>query len=246
MRSSMLRALPLLGPGSFVLTLSIVIVAAACGGSGTPTTPAQRAANRNPVIAAVNVEPTFGVAYLTTFTASAQASDPDGDPLTYTWVVTDSARGQVLSSAGSEIRSAFPMALYAATARLTVTDGRGGSATRDSVTFVNGSADNEWMATSSAFPGTALFYVRLQQDSVGGLAGQLLTSGGAFVGSVDSGRIEAQGSVMLRLRFNSGVAFTISGQMQRNGFQILGNFTNTTATLNGRPLNGLPVTLEID
>jgi hypothetical protein len=103
-----------------------------------------------------------------------------------------------------------------------------------------------WVVTSSAFPGI-MFYLRLLQDSTGAVAGQIIDISDTFLGSAASGRIDAQGRLLaLRLRFNSGADVTISGQMQRDGFQVVGNFSNTTSRFNGVPLNGLPVTLEID
>jgi hypothetical protein len=114
------------------IAILAVCLFAACGGGttptptpSTPTTPSPPA-NRSPVISALNIEPTFGIAYLTTFGISAQASDPDGDAVTYSWTIADTVRGQVQSFTGAEVRSAFPMSLISAVARLTVTDGRGG------------------------------------------------------------------------------------------------------------------------
>lgn len=239
--------------------LFLVLMLAGCGGSPQPTTPTAPTttlppapANRNPAISRLNVSPTFGIAYLTPFTISALASDPDGDALTYSWAFIDSFRGQVLTATGPDVRLVFsvPWPLGSVIARLTVTDGRGGSAIQDSVAFVVGSMSTDWEVKSPAFPGIIMFYLSLRQDSTGVVAGEITNAAGDILGRTDPaapGRIDAQGQLTrLRLKFDNGADLTISGQMQPNGFEVLGNFTNTTATFRGIPLNGLPVILHID
>ncbi len=76
--------------------------------------------NRNPV-AQMAASPTSGAAPLTVSFSASGSSDPDGDPLTYAWEFGDGATGAGLTSSHVYANSGT----Y--TARLTVSDGRGGS-----------------------------------------------------------------------------------------------------------------------
>ena len=122
------------------LLLAFVLAQAACGGS-SPTTPMSPAGtNRAPVVNSVTVNPPFGIQDRTQFSFSAGASDPDGDPLTYTWSIggssfTGSNVATTLATGGALIGS------------VTVSDGRGGS-TNGSQTFVVGTLTGAWVGTA--------------------------------------------------------------------------------------------------
>ncbi len=91
-------------------------------------------ANRNPS-AAISANPTSGTAPLTVSFSGSGSSDPDGDALTYSWNFGDGQTGNGLSTS-----HAYTVAgTY--TAVLTVTDGRGGSATASSTITVSGPPD---------------------------------------------------------------------------------------------------------
>jgi len=233
------------------VALVLALSGAACGGSDdSPSSPT--ASNQNPALAGVTVTPTFGVAYLTTFTFTSSASDPDGDALAYAWTFVDGFRGQISTGSSATVQGTFQVAFPApgVKARLSVTDGKGGSATAESKSFVIGSMSAGWMVTSSRFPGVAMYYLQLTQDSTGRVTGEIRDGGAAKLGTTDPaapGQIDAQGRLtLLRLKFTSGVDVTINGQMQPDGIRVTGTFVNTHhAAYNGVPLEGLPVTLEI-
>src|SRR5262245_27980118 len=119
-----------------------ILTACGGGGGGTPNSPTAPPtttpppANRNPVINSISVNPTFGIATFTTYTFSSSAADPDTDALTYTWDLAGNARTGaaqtiVFNNGGN------------GTGTLTVTDGRGGSATQ-AVNFVSGTGTGTW------------------------------------------------------------------------------------------------------
>jgi hypothetical protein len=234
------------------VALVLALLGAACGGSdNSPSSPT--ASNKNPTLASVTVTPAFGVAYLTTFTFTASASDPDGDALAYVWTFVDGFRGQIATGSSATVQGTFQVAFPATgvKARLTVTDGNGGSAAAESTGFVVGSMSVDWRVTSSKFPGVAMFYLHLTQDSQGRVTGEIRDGGDSKLGATAPdapGQIDAQGRLtLLRLKFTSGMDVTINGQMQPDGIRVIGTFVNARgATYNGVRLEGLPVTLEID
>jgi PKD repeat protein len=79
--------------------------------------------NRQPV-ARASATPTFGSAPLTVSFNGAASSDPDGDPLTYSWNFGD---GSPASTQANPSHTYGPGGPY--NARLTVSDGRGGTST---------------------------------------------------------------------------------------------------------------------
>ena len=72
------------------LLIAAVMTLSACGGSAstsptTPTTPT----NRVPVITVASITPNFGIDSLTLFSFQGVAADPDGDALTYSWLLAN-------------------------------------------------------------------------------------------------------------------------------------------------------------
>ena len=110
-------------PGDYTARLT---VSDGLGGSSTATTEISvrdnPPPNRDPV-AVLDARPSSGVIPLDVGFDGRGSSDPDGDPLSYSWSFGD---GATSSAAAPAHRYAAP-GTY--TARLTVSDGRGGSAT---------------------------------------------------------------------------------------------------------------------
>jgi hypothetical protein len=122
-----------------------VVVMTGCGNGGgaAPSQPSR--ANTPPSAAAINVSPTGqAITSVTSVTFTGSATDPDGDTLTFNWNFGDgtTAAGQTVSKVFNR-DGGFPVAL-------TVSDGRGGSAsagtsvTARSLTGVRTSAAREW------------------------------------------------------------------------------------------------------
>jgi hypothetical protein len=114
------------------LLATVAAVTLSCGGSGSTTGPSTATStNHNPVIAAVSVSPASGISQVTTVSFSVTASDPDGDPLSYAWVVTGDLALQQGSNFLSSAAAGTSVLSYVGTGALqvTVTDGRGGSST---------------------------------------------------------------------------------------------------------------------
>jgi hypothetical protein len=132
-----------------LLVASVIITGIACGksdsgkgptGPTTPTTPTP--ANRSPTISSMSVSPTFGVSGLNTISMSASATDPDNDPLTYTWAF----------AGGSQTGASIAATLNgdgAVLITLTVADGKGGSAT-DTRLVTLGTLTGTWSLVAAA------------------------------------------------------------------------------------------------
>lgn len=85
--------------------------------------------------------PAFGIVGQTLFSFSASAADPDGDAISYAWDVAGNAftgsSGTITFSSGGN-----------GTARLTVTDSKGATAS-DTRTFAVGTMIGSWLVTSA-------------------------------------------------------------------------------------------------
>src|SRR5262249_14730581 len=133
--------------------------------------------NRNP-IAAASGNPTSGTAPLAVAFSSTGSSDPDGDPLSYSWAFGDNTSGS----------GASPSHTYSAaghyTATLTVSDGRGGSAPAnvgitvnpagptfpttavlDNFNRANGSLGSNWVDPVNGLTGVTIQGKALQHNS---------------------------------------------------------------------------------
>jgi hypothetical protein len=196
----------------------------------------------------VGVNPGFGYAPFTTFQLSGRATDPDGDALTYSWSIV--AGGAVVATFnGPDVPMVFQQLLRSAVARLTVTDGKGGSTTADSGAFNVGNMTGTWVLSSTRFPGATMLVLVLQQSATGVVTGIARDLTGAQVGVTDPGTVatfDGGGNLRnIRIKFTSAsnaVDFSIAGQMQPTT-NVNGTFSNTTATFGGVPINGLPMTL---
>jgi hypothetical protein len=125
------------------LLLTTVVMVAGCSKDEDEAPPA---ANQNPVITSVTVNPT-SVAAGGTVTVSVAASDPNGDALTYAYTVS----GGAISGSGASATWTAPSAGGAYSVSVTVSDGKGGSASG------NGSLNVTVTAQVTQITGTASF-----------------------------------------------------------------------------------------
>ena len=214
---------------SSVSSLALLVFLTACGGSSQPTqpTPTPTPTNRAPVINSMSMSPSFGIAGFTQFAYSASASDLDNDALTYTWDVAGNARtgssGTITFSNGG-----------AAEARVTVTDGRGGSVT-DTRAFVVGTMTGNWTVTSGPLAGATF---NLTQNANGVVTGTFVLPG-IGTGNTDPaqpGSINANGNLTMRVKVGAFTDFNMSGSMSQTGRTVNG-------TLHGSGFTGQPFSM---
>ena len=202
-----------------VAVVLVAFITSACGGSSsgtptqpnTPTPPAQT--NRAPSITSMSMTP-FGIQSLSQFVFTGSATDLDGDSLTYSWDIGGNpftgTSGNLLINVGG-----------AFIATLTVTDGRGGSAT-DSRTFVVGSMAGTWVVTSGFLQGATF---NLTHSSTGQVTGSFLLPG---IGSGNTdpaqpGRIDANGNLTMRVKVAPFTDFNMTGVMTQTGRTVSGS-----------------------
>jgi len=217
------------------LALLMSLAVSACGGSSdspgspsspsTPSTPSTPT-NRAPAITNVTVSPSWGVSDLTTFNYSASATDADNDQLTYQWDVGGTPRTGPVGSitfTGSGT----------GTFRVTVTDGKGGSAT-DSRTVTVGSMTGRWAGSGVSLGN---FTMQLTQNGavVTGTYNDSAGSGGTP--SDLPGSINSLGVVVLRIKQAPYRDWTFTGQMDQGGRRV-------TGTMRGSGFNGEAFTMD--
>lgn len=214
--------------------VAVALAAASCGGgssSSSPTAPSQQtppppAANRAPVISAMSVSPQFGIQSLTLFTFSTSASDPDGDSLTYAWDIAGNAMS------GSSQTGTFANG-FNGTATITVSDGKGGTAT-DSRSFIVGTASGNWTGSGQ---GVGNFSMNLTQ-SAGFVTGTYQDSfGSGQVDPAQPGTINSGGQIEMRVKQGRFTDWTLRGTLSQTGRQINGQmfgsgFTGQAFVLN--------------
>jgi PKD repeat protein len=204
---------------STVILFSCLALAAACGGSkSSPTTPTSPTPpppppqNRAPVINSMDVAPTFGVSELTSFNFSASASDADGDAVAYAWDLAGASR---TGSSGSITFTGSGTG----DVKLTVTDGKGGSVS-DSRTVTIGSMTGRWLGSIPGYT-NLLFELRQQGPVVTGTFFEPFFGNGQ-VDPAQPGRIEADGSLEMRVKLSIFTDFTFRGRMDASGRRITG------------------------
>jgi len=173
------------------------------------------------------ITPTFGIAQVTAFNFSSNASDPDGDGVSYSWNIggnpfTTASGQMVFASGGTGLAS------------LTVSDSKGASAS-DSRTFTVGTMAGTWNGLLAGVP----IVMTLGQPAGGIITGTWVQSIGS--GNLDPAtvnKIDAAGNVTMRLKVTQGRFndFTITGTMDQTGARIV-------AVANGSGFNGSPVVL---
>lgn len=206
----------------------------ACGGSSSspsPSSPTAPAApvqpNRAPVINSMTFSPAFGIAYLTQFSFSAAASDPDGDTITYAWDVAGSPM------AGTTGSMTFVNG-FSSTAKITVTDAKGATSS-DSRDFTVGSMTGNWSVTSGLLIGSTF---TLTQTSTGVVTGGFVLPGlgNGNTDPAQPGRIDSNGNLAMRIKIGWFTDFNMYGTMDQTGRRITGN-------LQGSGFTGEPFTM---
>jgi hypothetical protein len=203
------------------IVLAVAVALSACGGSkgggSTPTSPSTPATpatpqNRAPVIGSMNFAPAFGIAQLTRFSFNASASDPDGDAISYAWDVAGNpftgTNDTITFSGGGS-----------GTARVTVTDSKGATAT-DTRTFVVGSMTGAW---TGSIPGyTSLTFDLTQTNTV--VTGTFFERyfGSGKIDPAAPGSIDGDGNVQMRFKLAIFSDFTFRGRMDSSGRRITG------------------------
>jgi len=211
----------------------MIACVSACGSHSSTTTPTNPTpptpqANRAPVITSVTVTPTFGVADLVTFNFAAIATDADGDTLSYSWNLAGNAR------TGTNVSIIFASPGGNGQGTVTVTDGKGGSAS-SSVNFVVGSMTGRWVMTTAPAPLPGSSY-QLSQSASGLVTGSF-TLPGIGNGNTDPaqpGQINAAGALTMRVKVAPFTDFTITGTMDSSGTRISGSVSGSGFT--GQPV----------
>jgi hypothetical protein len=187
----------------------------------------------------MNFAPAFGVAQLSSFSFNASASDLDGDAVSYIWDVAGNpvagANGTMTFSNGGN-----------ATARVTVTDSKGATAT-DTRSFVVGSMTGSWAGvvdttgcTGITKPMTATLAQNLTAvtGTIGLPNGLCSFNGGtAVTDPAEPGRIDANANVTIRIKVPPFTDVTFRGTMDSSGRKLSGG-------LFGSGHNGTPVVLN--
>lgn len=207
-------------------SVALLLGLAGCGG-GNPAAPSgggqqqtPPATNRAPTVGGVSVTPSFGVQDFTTFTFNAAATDPDGDALTYAWDIGGNPKSgqtaQILFTNGGSGR-----------ATVTVTDGKGGSAT-GSVDFTVGTMSGVWNANLLSTD----MRLSLTQGVAGIVTGTVSTviGNGTAGPTGEPGKINGAGEVEIRVKVAPFTDFYFRGQMDGTGRRVVGSVTGSGFT----------------
>lgn len=214
----------------------IVVLAAfgalcGCGGGGggtTPTTPTNTTpttpTNHNPTITNMTVT-NFAISELGTFSGSANATDSDGDALTYNWDI-----GGISATGTSWTKTLVGNGTYTAT--LTVIDGKGGTAS-DTRSFTVGSMSGTW--TGVLGPSALGSYQFTLTQSLGIIQGTYFDStfGAGKIDPAEPGTIDAQGNITMRVKQGPFTDWYFNGVMDSTGRKV-------TGTVRGSGFTGQP------
>lgn len=207
------------------------IVVSGCGsGSSSSSTPTSPSNNQAPSLTSMTVSPTFGISELTEFTYAATASDPNGDALSYTWDLAGNP------ASGSSGRITF-RGNGGGAFRVTVSDGKGGSAT-DTRSIMLGNMTGTWTMNA---PPYGTFTMTLSQDGpiVSGTFSMPTGFGNAPNGSTgktdpaEPGTINKDGKLDIRLKVGIFLDFYLRGTMDSTGRHISGGMFQSGFT--GQP-----------
>lgn len=179
----------------------------------------------------MNFSPTFGMAGMTTFSFNAAATDLDGDSLSFTW----SLAGNAATGSSGTIIFAASNTGGSPVASVTVSDGKGGSAT-DTRIFVLGSMTGPWLVTSGPLIGATF---NLTQTSTGLTTGTF-TLPGIGSGNTDPaqpGRITEAGALSMRIKVGRFTDFNMNGNMSTSTGR------SVSGSLQGSGFTGQPFTM---
>ena len=229
--------------GALALTLTIGL--AACGSSSSPapspTPTPQPQPNRAPTITSMTVAPAFGIAGVTQFNVSSNATDPDGDAVTYTWAFADGGTG-----VGASVAHNYGNIYGTGDVRLTVSDGKGGTVS-DTRSVTVGNLTGDWSGT---IDNKIQIRASLQQGSDGNVTGTWSGGGGGapnVTGGLDpaaTNRIDGNANFKLRFKItksgNPGGFddFTFEGRMDTTTGNTL------TGGVRGSGFGGEPMRLD--
>ncbi|MFB3852236.1 MAG: PKD domain-containing protein [Vicinamibacterales bacterium] len=204
---------------------------AACGGgsgspapSPSPTPTPTPTPNRSPSITSMTVT-SFGISELGTFQGSANATDPDGDTLTYQWDI-----GGIAASGSTWSKLLKGNGTYDVT--LTVTDGKGGSAT-DKRPMTVGCMTGHWVGTQGPSALGQYYFDLTQNGAV--VTGTYFDStyGAGQTDPAEPGRIDVNGNVQMRVKQGPFTDWYFTGTMDTTGRRITGSVRGSGFT--GQP-----------
>ncbi|MCC7043201.1 MAG: PKD domain-containing protein [Acidobacteria bacterium] len=174
------------------------------------------------MIAGVTISPPSGLQDRTLFTFAVNATDPDGDALTYSWdIAGNTATGQTVTMTfvtGGE-----------SSATVSVTDGKGGAAQLSqgfTVATMSGAwtGDGPWGPFTMTLTQTAGFIQGTYTDQFG--AAQVGPTG-------ELGTIDNTGNISLRVKQAPFADFTMKGTLEGSG-------RRATGTVSGSGASGAP------
>jgi len=165
---------------------------------------------------------------LTQFSFNASASDPDGDAVSYTWDVA----GNPFSGTNGTVMFVNG---FNGTARVTVVDGKGGTAT-DTRSFVVGTMSGSWLVTSGPLVGASF---NLTQSSTGLVTGSfnLPGIGNGNTDPAQPGRITSAAGLTMRVKVAPFTDFNMNGTLDVTGRLVSGS-------LQGSGFSGQPFTMQ--
>jgi len=190
------------------------------GGSTTPTTPTgpTTPTNHAPSISSMTVT-SFGISELGTFTGTANAVDSDGDTVTFTWDI-----GGLAASGTSWTKVLIGNGTYTVT--LTVTDGKGGTAS-DTRTLTVGNMSGTWTGVSGpAALGNYQFALTQTGAVVQGTYNDS-TFGAGKIDPAEPGKIDVNGNVTMRVKQGPFTDWYFTGKMDSTGRRITGTVTGS-------------------
>jgi hypothetical protein len=201
---------------ALALACSVMVACGRTSVPATPTSPSTPAStpspsNQPPQIVSATIDPQVGVKDLTTFTARAVVTDPDGDPLMISWSAPTG--GTVATSSTFSFRGGD----FTGPLTVMANDGRGGTGT--ATVFFSAADLNAFFDGYFGPRRDVLFSMRLSRSG-GALTGTQFTVIGPGAvwrqGSFDPAepaRIDADGRFRFRVKMESD-GFALEGRLE--------------------------------
>lgn len=205
-----------------------VCLTAACGSPTTPTpTPVPPTpSNHNPAIYQASITPDVGMKHLTVFHFDSQATDQDGDPLTFRWTLGNNPPQDTQTFATPFNAAGTAQAL------LTVSDGKGGTSTATTNTVTIRSLDGIWRSSQTPIPNWAFVLSLVQNGGVvtGGYNDNAVGAGVTDPG--EPGTVDANGSFNIRIKVTGQALgdFYLRGTLDASGLHASGQLWNSGFT----------------